>query len=220
MNSLNENLISSLLEITSTCKIEKLHGDSIDNSFLSKIKRYTGAREIQREDWKTNYKPFFRWDNNDGSCSISINQNKPIIINKPLGSQKTPDFILIYGKSGIGFESKSSTHQKITWNSGLPKKYIIYIFNGAPPIFSNYPSTTIFMGFDIITDDEIRILESCRTSMELCVIPFNNKLKNISSNFSMYPRPMHDSNEQIITNKNRESREKHVIEYIKDFKWN
>tara|TARA_R100000353_G_scaffold174975_1_gene144110 strand:- start:641 stop:1168 length:528 start_codon:yes stop_codon:yes gene_type:complete len=69
-------------------------------------------------------------------------------IAQPNGIQASPDFrvILDNGKT-VDIECKSSKQTYPTYNGGLPKKGVVYIFSS-----KRYDKTTIFFADDIVTD--------------------------------------------------------------------
>ena len=75
---------------------------------------------------------------------------------QPNGIQASPDFrvTLKNGKS-VDIECKSSKQTYPTYNGGLPKKGVVYIFSS-----KRYDTTTIFFADDIVTDKKRNQLKS------------------------------------------------------------
>jgi hypothetical protein len=63
-----------------------------------------------------------------------------IFLEQPFGSQQSPDFIVCINGFIIWIECKSGKN-KITWNSGYPRKDILYVFT-----CKKNNATTIFLG--------------------------------------------------------------------------
>ena len=74
---------------------------------------------------------------------------------QPNGIQASPDFrvTLDNGKT-VDIECKSSQQTYPTYNGGLPKKGVIYIFSS-----KRYDETTIFFAEDVVFDDTRQWLE-------------------------------------------------------------
>jgi hypothetical protein len=228
MNDLIKGVVHFLKEIRNIPKISKMRGasigDDVDRVFLSSMKTHTNAQLISDHEWKNKYIKSFDMDKNSGCCSISTLIEKPLLVDKPFGSQNFPDFVLLYGHRGLPIEIKTSNAEKIVWNTGLPRSEGIYIFNGIPIKSSvEKVSTTFFMGSDVIIEEELKLLRLCRKYMQDCIISSNNELSIIGKDYNriwqMYPRPMHDSNELIISNNYRNLRELKVIDYVNNFNW-
>jgi NADPH:quinone reductase-like Zn-dependent oxidoreductase len=67
---------------------------------------------------------------------------------QPNGSQASPDFrVTLPNGRVVDIECKSSNNTHPTYNGGLPKKGVAYIFSS-----NKYNETTIFFADDIITD--------------------------------------------------------------------
>jgi len=64
-------------------------------------------------------------------------------IEQPLGTQSTPDFLVFENNQIFYVELKSSSDDKITWNSGYPHPGYIYLFSSG-----KHNSQTVFLGED------------------------------------------------------------------------
>ena len=86
---------------------------------------------------------------------------------QPNGIQASPDFrvTLDDGKT-IDIECKSSKQTYPTYNGGLPKKGVVYIFSS-----KRYNETTVFFADDIVTDKK-------RTQLSNLVEELNTVLKS------------------------------------------
>ena len=67
---------------------------------------------------------------------------------QPNGIQNSPDFRVILDDSRtVDIECKSSKQTYPTYNGGLPKKGVVYIFSSA-----KYDETTVFFADDVVSD--------------------------------------------------------------------
>ena len=66
---------------------------------------------------------------------------------QPNSKQNSPDFHVYYNGAVISLECKSSQETFPTYNGGLPKKRVIYIFSSA-----KYNETTIYFAEDVVSD--------------------------------------------------------------------
>ena len=88
-------------------------------------------------------------------------------IYQPNGTQASPDFRvqLVSGRT-VDIECKSSKQTYPTYNSGLPKKGVVYIFSS-----KKYNETTVFFADDIVSDKK-------RTKLSNLVEELNTVLKS------------------------------------------
>lgn len=77
-----------------------------------------------------------------------------IIVDKPNGSQKWPDLLVIFNGIGMPIEIKSTKNDMIIWNGGLPKPDTLYVYN-----CYGKSKTTCFLGQHAISDDELDFLK-------------------------------------------------------------
>jgi hypothetical protein len=199
-------------------------GDNIDASLIKDVRFYTSADLISDALWKSQYKGLISIDKDSGNCYSSVSINKPMIVNKPNGSQNYPDMMFLYNHRGIPIEFKSSkSGEKILWNGGLPTRNGIYIFNGEPSIASprNKISTTFFLGSSILNDKERSILiDGGDYNKRVADNLFNPRLIGLGSKWSLYARAMFNSGERILSCSERTKREDNVINFLQAFNWN
>lgn len=132
-----------------------------------------------------------------------------ILVDKPNGSQKWPDMLIIYNNIGLPIEIKSSKNDVILWNSGLPKKDTLYIFN-----CYGKNKTTVFLGQHAITDEVYDLL----IQQSILAKKLNKKYKN--SEWSFYVRDMFNSKQKFFHDENIKKKIEHeTIEFIKNIKW-
>ena len=145
-------------------------------------------------------------------------QDDNLIIEQPLGSQNTPDILIIHNKVGLPIECKTSSNDKITWNSGYPRENYIYLFNKYNGINAG---TTYFLGQDSILPSVRNELLKQDQIHKQQAKDFNKTLKeNYNTEWSLYPRPMFTSSTKYFNNSNiKNNREKNVEEYILKYIW-
>lgn len=143
----------------------------------------------------------------------------PTIVVQPRGKQQWPDMYILYGYRGIAIEFKTSNQEKITWNSGLPRPLGIYILNGSSSTSDKH--TTYCMGSDLISQRTKDLFINYRTKLQMISEKCNMEILEVepSGYWSLYPRPMYDSNEKILSSKDIFSRELKVIKYLDEFDW-
>lgn len=66
---------------------------------------------------------------------------------QPNGTQNSPDFRVHYNGKTYDIECKSSSQAFPTYNGGLPKQGVIYVFSS-----KKYNETTIFFADDVVSD--------------------------------------------------------------------
>lgn len=113
-----------------------------------------------------------------------------LLVDKPNGSQKWPDMLIIYGKVGVPVEIKSSKDDRIVWNSGWPRVGGIYVFN-----CYGISRTTLFMGEYAITEEESSFLKK---NADTCK-DFN--VKHEDGRWSFYVRNMFNSTQVFFEKK-------------------
>ncbi len=68
-------------------------------------------------------------------------------ISQPNGDQSSPDFLGKVNGKFVPIECKSSKGAQPTYNGGLPKKDVVYIFSS-----KKYDETTIYFAQDVVSD--------------------------------------------------------------------
>lgn len=193
------NCIKAIINIGASSK-----GDQFDETVREKLRSYLkGAKFISSEQWcskdknsifKNHYK---RTLNNcfdftdlpelvDNGVSINL-----MIVDKPNGSQKWPDLMIVNNGIGFPIEIKSSKTDGITWNSGLPKANSLYIYN-----CYGKSKTTCFLGQHAISEDEIEFLKQMAKEAKA----LNKKYQN--GFWSYYVRDMFNSNQTFFEDDN------------------
>lgn len=112
---------------------------------------------------------------------------------EPLGSQSAPDICIIENGFCYPLEFKSTTSGNITWNSGLPDKNYIYIFNRNGEVIQ-------FHGEDLMSrypEDYFNRLRDFRDKTDERVDKFNSESRTraLEGGYEpfliYYNRPMH-----------------------------
>jgi hypothetical protein len=161
---------------------------------------------------------------------------KNAFIFQPYGSQNFPDFIIFWNKHIIPIELKYSKNEqgnknidiaRPKWNSNIPKSNSIYIYGVATK------TITFFLGSDIIRDDTRKVLLDFWDKIDKKQKEkLDEKLKNLSNNFGIYPYVRVDyqykktkstfinlKNEKVIESyfsKNVNIRENNLIEFLEN----
>ena len=132
---------------------------------------------------------------------------------QPNGIQNSPDFHVYHKDAVISLECKSSAKAKPTYNSGLPKKGVIYIFSS-----KKYNETTIYYADDVVSDEMRETYDALIADLDKVVKEFQNKLivKRCTRGFNFYMRAMYtQAGEWMVTDyfkhKNREMCEQNVL---------
>ena len=110
-------------------------------------------------------------------------------IEQPLGSNNSPDFLVKISENCIlPVEAKSSAQMYPMYNSGGIKSNYLYVFCSKKP-----DQTTIFMGEDIITTAQNKLIEAHIKKVRLMDEELNKNLALLDVNkrgVSYYTRPM------------------------------
>ena len=99
---------------------------------------------------------------------------------QPNGIQNSPDFRVL--TTVVDIECKSSKQTFPTYNGGLPKKGVVYIFSSA-----KYDETTIFFADDVVSDKKRELLE--RTQLKM--YQMEEEWQEDSRGFDFYIRNMY-----------------------------
>lgn len=109
---------------------DKKHENSV-----KKIIENFGLKETNNNDEITILK-----NKNNINKSVDELVGRFLFLEQPFGSQQSPDFIVCINGFIIWIECKSGKN-KITWNSGFPRKDILYVFT-----CKKNNTTTLFLG--------------------------------------------------------------------------
>lgn len=202
-NALNHLMIEGALGVG---------GDHFDLHVKDVLSHFTGYYVIGPGEFSSRYPKHKKrvreisasygdvWDFTD----IMGDEDKGLIISQPNGTQGFPDLLLIINGWGMPVEVKSSKTGIILWNSALPRKGAIYVYN--QHTVNN--GVTAFLGDDVMDDDDREQMIELRAAMKLIADKYNGKMNN---GWSMYPRAMHNCSDNMISSLNRDNREKAVM---------
>ncbi len=217
--------------ISTFCYFDGASVDSVDNMIVNAIKKYCPyVSVIDLPAWKvmqsqSQYEPIKNKVQERARLAVcdclnltfSQSYEQPILIRQPNNTQQWPDILIVYKRRGLGIEVKSSKHDQIVWNSGLPRKNSIYIYNGEVTAHNNVPNTTYFLGQHIITLKELELLHKAGEANHKVSKIYNDMLS--TSKWSLYARPMFSYSGRFLVTDDRKRREADVIAFLKEFLW-
>jgi len=146
------------------------------------------------------------------NASLSKKIQPCMFVAQPCSSQSFPDFI-VSDETGRVFyvECKSNKRgDKITWNSGKPKKGAIYVFS-----CGRNNAQTFVMGEEFWTDEEREIMAEAFRQMKVIEKKFKALLKDKESMVSPYCREMHQDSQLVYGHDDRLKREQAVFDYVR-----
>lgn len=229
---LNDNLAGAFRSgISPFCYFDGAGGDSVDNMIANTIKRHCPymlvielvawkslCQQGQYASVKSSVQKVARTEAGDCLGLVFADYYaQPLLIRQPNNTQQWPDLLVVYKKHGLGIEVKSSKHDQIVWNSGLPRRNGIYIYNGGLTLADGTPNTTYFLGQHVLSPVEQKCLHEAREASHKISHAYNNLLKN--SKWSLYARPMFNYTGRFLASEQRVQREADVIDFILSFSW-
>ena len=224
----NQKLVEAFEDLLLVPYLAGVRGDSADNTIRARLEHKLG-RAIKSV-------PKVRWSEDaeyaDARAAVAEKRfefsstfDTPFIVDKPNGSQRWPDLLLVYLNRGLPLEVKSSTNGQVAWNSGGGNRIApagIYIYNGRKPTGragDGVGETTFFLGEHAISAEESRILELADNANRDVAKHFNSLLEDKRSLWSLYARPMFTCRDNVLTNTGRAARERAVLDLIAGFDW-
>lgn len=218
---LNAALVDCLQDIMNVGASSK--GDTFDETVRDKLKQHlTGAEYVTTEQW-TEKGIFYEhskvtltncFDFTHLPPIVDKNKNKQLdllIVDKPNGSQKWPDLLVIFQGIGLPIEIKSAKQDVILWNSGLPRPDSLYIYN-----CYGKSKTTCFLGQHAINEDELNFL------VERAAVAAAINERHPSSKWSYYVRDMFNSNQSFFESKDSKAKcekwQEKIFEYENEVK--
>lgn len=202
IDELNELLLECFNEIKSVGASTK--GNKFDETVRDKLQQFLpGAKYIKTEDWCSKKKKsiYYNYQKITSKNQFNFKALPPIldngeqlnlmIIDKPNGSQKWPDLLVVFNGIGLPIEVKSTKNDVIVWNGGLPKHDTLYVYN-----CYGKSKTTFFLGQHAITNDELLFLREKAKFMK----SYNEKHGN--NRWDYYIRNMNNSNQSFFENDN------------------
>lgn len=228
------NFINFLQDCINNSEIETNESNSIKNKSDNKqetfiknllINKYN-FKEIKNENKTKKNKKTIQYTEKEIMNMIK-NPNLSFIepgefIHQPLGTQKSPDFIIqVSKKCLIPFEAKSSNTYIPTYNSGGIKLNYIYMFTS-----KKIKQTTIYLGSNIINEIQTKLIkdyiEKCRVlDKELNELLTKNDTNN--RGISYYTRPMigqkgQNDKTNYFTHNDKKICEDKVFDYLEKLK--
>jgi hypothetical protein len=111
---------------------------------------------------------------------------------QPNGSQQSPDFrVKLSNGKTLDIECKSSKQTYPTYNGGLPKKGVVYIFSS-----SKYNETTIFFADDVVSEKKRKLYSQLVEDLNVVLKTYQDdtEWKNDDRGFDFYVRNMYIQN--------------------------
>jgi len=137
---------------------------------------------------------------------------------QPNGPQNSPDFrvTLPSGKT-VDIECKSSKQEYPTYNGGLPKEGVVYIFSS-----KKYNETTIFFADDVVTNSKRDLYDQLLEEFDTVLQKYRSlpEWKEDARGFDFYMRAMYTQSggkdkKNYFTHDERTDCEQRVL----DFEW-
>lgn len=229
---LNNGLVKAFRDgISPFCYFDGAGGNSIDNMIVNTIKRYNPhISVIELAAWKgicsqdlyspirTKVQAVARTEACDClDLVFARSYDLPLLIRQPNNTQMWPDILIVYKRRGLGIEVKSSKYDQIVWNSGLPRRNGIYIYNGGLFSENETANTTYFLGQHILRPIEQKHLQEAREANHKISRVYNDLLS--TSKWSLYARPMFNYTGRFLADEHRVQRETNVLDFILSFSW-
>lgn len=135
---------------------------------------------------------------------------------QPNGPQQSPDFrVTLTSGKVVDIECKSSKQNYPTYNGGLPKKGVVYIFSS-----SKYNETTIFFADDVVSEKKREMYSNLIEELNsvLKIYQMDEEWKNDSRGFDFYIRNMFTQTggkekKDYFTHEDRIKCEQNVLNY-------
>ena len=136
-------------------------------------------------------------------------------IAQPNGIQASPDFrvFLPTGKT-VDIECKSSKNTYPTYNGGLPKKGVVYVFSS-----KRYDETTVFFAEDVVSDIKRELYSELVSQLNEVLIEYqeNPIWKDDDRGFDFYIRNMYTQSgagkKDYFSHSDRERCEQNVLNH-------
>jgi hypothetical protein len=218
--SIGSRLEAAFQRLSRISRFSGAKGDSVDRVFFNEIAKTALLEVVTSEMWSESapyeaVRPLIR---KEEFFPLPMVFDKPMLVDKPNGTQDWPDALVLFRRRALPIEFKSAKNDSIVWNSGLPQPGGIYVFNGSTNR-PNCPETTYFLGEAIISSEEREILIKAREANAKQTEDYNQKLSLLKSAWSLYPRPMHNYKKHFLGHEESLSRERAVIEFVRNLQW-
>ena len=240
--SVGEKLALALETIRSTPRLALTKGDSVDRTFAAGIASALGAKAVitpavwkDSDEWSELRMTVSREARGDGNGltllfpGLEAPFSSPMVVSQPNGSQQWPDAIVIHMRRAMAIEFKSADQDRILWNSGLPRKGGVYVFNGSPGLRAaaaagkdgaSLSSTTFFLGEHVLDDETRDWLRVAALANQEDAEKVNAMLAKVGSPWNLYARPMFNNRRPTLSDPERAARETGTLEFVRTFNWN
>ena len=132
---------------------------------------------------------------------------------QPNGIQNSPDFrVTLEDGKTVDLECKSSKQTYPTYNGGLPKKGVVYIFSSA-----KYDETTVFFADDVVSDKKRELYANLTEELNsvLKMYQMDENWQEDSRGFDFYIRNMYTQSgagkKDYFKHSNRQTCESNVL---------
>jgi len=192
--------------------LPKTQGSAFDLVVRNTIERETNIPCITSESWTSqeDYAPF-RQAVRKRLDRAPVATKAPIVVAQPNGSQQWPDLAIIYGHNIAYIEFKTNKNDKIVWNSGLPRRDGLYLFNSG---LKARKQTTAFLGHHVLPDSDRALLEQAAKAAAAAAASFNDRLKNAGSSWNHYARAMFNCSAYYLRHPDVQCRENEAIAFL------
>lgn len=240
--TLRDDLKAALLEVGKLTRAAT-GGKGIEDVVGQIISQHTGLPIIASGEFKRNYLEYYEIMGGQSGLYMpvydfsafkekeiksQVKRKDGFIAVQPRGSQSTPDLLVVSGYRGIPFEMKSSANGMISWNSGLPRKGFVYIYNKYAGNKNNPSGTTFFMGESRMGETMYASFASERADLQ-AKADTNAKLRAavqegseegtvaddaLGSDIKTYVRPMYTDTIRYLSDAGRARREAAVFAFL------
>ena len=137
---------------------------------------------------------------------------------QPNGIQNSPDFrVYLDGGKTVDIECKSSKQTHPTYNGGLPKKGVIYIFST-----KKYDETTVYFAEDVVSDTKRDLYSDFLAEQSVLLKKYQemDEWKNDDRGFNYYARAMYtQSGGQVKTDYFTHAKRQQCESNVLNFNW-
>jgi hypothetical protein len=192
-----------------------VHNISNHEDAVKDVIKQNGISEFVPESAKNKKKRTRLWiEHPESSGEMPVNT----FISQPCGTHESPDFIIkISPVLIIAIECKSSTKASPLYNSGGVTSNYLYVLSS-----QKYNQSTIYMGSDIINQEQQLTIEQFIKSIREQEVAVNEQLRKCDTNHRgivFYGRPMINQTGgktycDYFTHENRKTAEENVMKYF------
>lgn len=220
----NTKLIEVLDKIANSISMSR--GNDFDESIKLAFIGLMKAKLITTKEWGSKYQHLKKittkdiYDltpRKDEPNEHDLNMDQIYLIDKPNGSQRWPDLLLVVNGVGLPIEIKTSQDDRILWNSTLPQEGSLYIYN-CP---SKGMKTTFFLGQHILSAETAKHMHIQWEATKIMQESMNSDWSFYSRKNFMNRRPLFESNDDDKEGiAKRQNTEKETRRFLKTLSWN